>query len=82
VRYSAHAASKLSVLSLVAAGAGITLVTQSQAEVQVPGVVAKPIAEENAWVEVELVWVPENEEAVVGRFVAFMRDEARSRKLV
>jgi DNA-binding transcriptional LysR family regulator len=82
VRYSAHAASKLSVLSLVAAGAGITLVTQSQAEVQVPGVVAKPIAEVNAWVEVELVWVPENEEAIVGCFVAFMRDEARSRKLV
>lgn len=82
VRYSAHAASKLSVLSLVSAGLGITLVTESQAEVQVPGIVIKPIAEENAWVEVELVWIPENEEAVVGRFVAFMRDEARSRKFV
>ena len=82
VRYSAHAASKLSVLSLVSAGLGITLVTESQAEVQVPGIVIKPIAEENAWVEVKLVWIPENEEAVVGRFVAFMRDEARSRKFV
>jgi DNA-binding transcriptional LysR family regulator len=81
-RYSAHAASKLSVLSLVSAGAGITLVTESQAEVHVPGIVTKPITEDNAWVEVELVWVPENEETVVGRFVAFMRDEARSRKLV
>jgi len=82
VRYSSHAASKLSVLSLVSAGLGITLVTASQAEVRVPGVVIKPIAEENAWLEVKLVWVPENEEAVVGRFVAFMRDEARSRKFV
>jgi DNA-binding transcriptional LysR family regulator len=82
VRYSAHAASKLSVLSLVSAGFGITLVTQSQAEIPVPGVVVRPINEKNASLEVELVWVPENEEAVVGRFVAFMRDEARSRHLV
>jgi DNA-binding transcriptional LysR family regulator len=82
VRYRAHAASKQSVLSLVAAGFGITLVTKSQAEVRLPGVVFRPIGEENAWVEVRLAWVPENEEAVVGRFVAFMRDEARSRHLV
>ena len=82
VHYSAHAASKLSVLSLVSAGYGITLVTQSQAEIPVPGVVVRPMNEKNATLEVGLVWVPENEEAVVGRFVAFMRDEARSRKLV
>ena len=59
----------------------MTLMTKSQAEVRFPGVVYKPIAEKNAYLEVELVWVPENKEAVVGRFVAFMRDEARSRRL-
>ncbi len=82
VRYQSHAASKQSVLALVAAGYGATLVTKSQAEVGIPGVVIRPIAEKNAWVAVDLAWVPENEEPAVGRFVAFMRDEALSRKLV
>jgi hypothetical protein len=37
--YQAHAASKQSVLALVGAGFGMTLVTKSQAEVRFPGVV-------------------------------------------
>jgi DNA-binding transcriptional LysR family regulator len=81
VKYQAHAASKQSVLALVGAGFGATLVTKSQAEVRFPGVVYRPIAEKNAHLEVQLVWAPQNEEALVGRFVAFMRDEARSRRL-
>ena len=63
------------------AGFGITLATTSQAEVVFPGVVYRPIREDNAWVQVELVWCPEAEDPAVGRFVAFMRDEARSRRL-
>jgi DNA-binding transcriptional LysR family regulator len=82
VRFRTHAASKQTILALVGAGFGVTLVTQSQSEVRMPGVVYRPLSEDNAWVEVELAWVPQNEEAVVGRFVAFMRDEARSRHLV
>lgn len=82
INYQAHAASKQSVLALVGAGFGMTLVTKSQAEVRFPGVAYKVIAEKNACLEVELVWAPANEEAVVGRFVAFMRDEARSRRLL
>jgi DNA-binding transcriptional LysR family regulator len=82
VKFEAHAASKQSVLGLVRAGFGITLATMSQSEVAFPGVIYKPISEENAWVQVELVWIPDMENAVVGRFVAFMRDEARSRHLL
>jgi Transcriptional regulator len=81
-RYQSHAASKQSIMALVGAGFGVTLVTESQAEVRFPGVVYKKIDERNAQIEVDLVWVPENKEAVVGRFVAFMRDEARSRHLI
>jgi DNA-binding transcriptional LysR family regulator len=69
-------------MALVAAGFGITLATRSQAEVLFPGVVYKPIHEDNAWVTIELAWLPRKEEAAVGRFVAFMRDEARSRGLL
>jgi DNA-binding transcriptional LysR family regulator len=82
VKFEAHAASKQSVLGLVRAGFGITLATMSQSEVAFPGVIYKLVGEENAWVQVELAWIPDMENAVVGRFIAFMRDEARSRRLV
>jgi DNA-binding transcriptional LysR family regulator len=79
--FRSHAASHHSILALVAAGAGITVVGQSQAEVAIPGVAYRPICEDNAWEETELIWNPTAEDPVVGRFVAFMRDQARSRKL-
>ncbi len=81
VRFEAHAASKQSILALVAAGFGITLATRSQSEVPFPGIAYRPIREENAWVQVELAWNSEAEDPAVGRFVAFMRDEARARQL-
>jgi DNA-binding transcriptional LysR family regulator len=81
VRFHGHAASKQSVLALIGAGFGITLATTSQAEAAFPGVVYRPIREENAWVQIDLVWRPEAEDPAVGRFVAHMRDEARSRRL-
>jgi len=82
VKFSAHPASKQSVMALVGAGFGITLAGRSQAEVVFPGVIYKPIVEDDAWVQVELAWRPTTEDAAVGRFVAFMRDEARSRRLL
>jgi len=81
-RFHAHAASKQSIFALVATGFGITLATQSQAEVAFPGVIFRPISDPDAWVQVELAWSPDIEDATVGRFVSFMRDEARSRRLL
>jgi DNA-binding transcriptional LysR family regulator len=80
--YIAHAASKQSVLGLVAAGFGITLVSEAQAHVKVPGVIYRSIDEKGAMIHVVLAWVPENESAVVGRFVSFMREFARTKGLV
>jgi DNA-binding transcriptional LysR family regulator len=82
VTFSSHPASKQSVMALVGAGFGITLATRSQAQVAFPSIVYKPIEEDNAWLEVELAWLPGREDAAVGRFIAFMRDEARSRGLL
>jgi DNA-binding transcriptional LysR family regulator len=82
VRFQAHAASKQSVFALVGAGFGLTIATLSQSQVAFPGVVYRPISEDDAWVQVEVVWYPDAEDATVGRFVAFMRDEARSRHLL
>jgi hypothetical protein len=44
--------------------------------------VFRPIAEANASVQIDLVWRPELEDAAIGRFVAYLRDETRSRRLV
>ena len=82
VRFHSHAVSKQSILGLVSAGFGVTLVTQSQAHVRIPGVIFRRILEDNAAVEVHLAWAPENEDTLVGRFVAFMRELSASKLLV
>ncbi|MGO4569495.1 LysR family transcriptional regulator [Rhizobium sp. 2YAF20] len=69
-------AGKQTVFSLVAAGFGVTLAQQSQAEVSFPGVVFKPVDETNAKVEFCLAWSPRSECAVIGRFLASMRASA------
>jgi hypothetical protein len=76
--FQSHAASKQSLLSLVAAGFGITLATEAQALAGFPGVTFVPIAEENAAINIVLAWTPQSEDPAVGRFIAFFRDEARS----
>lgn len=81
-KFQMHPASKQSVFALVAAGFGITLATASQAEVSFPGVVFKPIEAANASIQIVLAWLPELEDAAVGRFVAFLRDEAGSARLL
>jgi len=48
----------------------------------IPGVVYRPVRQENAWVQVGFAWCTEAEEPAVGRFAAFMRDEARSHWLL
>jgi DNA-binding transcriptional LysR family regulator len=80
VDFRAHAASKQSILALVAAGFGITLVTEGQSTIAFPGVVFRPIDEGNACLHVDLTWVPGLEDPVVGRFIAFVRDGARHHK--
>jgi DNA-binding transcriptional LysR family regulator len=82
VRFQTHGASKQSVLALVKAGFGITLAAKSQSEVKFPGVVFRPVDEPDAWFRIDLAWMPEAEEPVIGRFVAFMRDESRLLRLL
>ena len=81
VQFSTHSASKQSILGLVGAGFGITLVMEGQAQVKFPGVVFRQIDEPDAITQVLLAWAADAEDALIGSFVAFMRDEARLRKL-
>src|SRR5262249_37448941 len=59
------------------AGFGITFATADQAEAGFGGVAFKRIDDRDASVEMSLAWLPELEDPAVGRFVAFLRDEAR-----
>lgn len=77
-KFQTHPADKQTIFALIAAGAGVTLATEGQAEVSFPGVLFRPIDEDNAWLNFGLVWLAETKDPVVGRFVAFMRDQARS----
>ena len=79
IRFHSHAVSKQSILGLVSAGFGVTLVTHSQAHVKFPGVIFRRILEEDAVLEVHLAWAPENEDTLVGRFVALMRELSASK---
>ncbi len=79
--FRSHAVSKLSLFALVSAGFGITLTTSSQSEITFPGLVFRAIDEPNAFVQIGLAWAPTLEDPVVGRFIAFMRDEAPLRGL-
>jgi DNA-binding transcriptional LysR family regulator len=76
--FQAHAASRQALLALVGAGLGVTLVAESEAELTVPGIVFKPLEEPDSWLEFDLVWRPEIDDPLVGRFIAFMRDESRA----
>ena len=77
IPFRSHSASEQSVFALTAAGFGVSLATESQTQVNVPGLVYKCIAEENAFVDVRLGWLPNSEDAVVGRFISFMRRHSR-----
>ena len=73
VPFQAQPAGKQTVFSLVAAGFGVTLAQQSQAEVSFPGVVFKIVDESNAQVEFSLAWPRDAESALIGRFLTSMR---------
>ena len=81
VRVRLHTASKKSIYALVRAGFGIAFATYSQAEAVCPGVILKAIDERDASVQMVLAWRADLEDPVVGRFVACLRDDARSRRL-
>jgi DNA-binding transcriptional LysR family regulator len=74
-----HPVSRQGLLTLVSAGFGVTLIAETRFDFCCPAVIVKPVAESNAWVDVDLTWTPDSEEAVVGKFVAFLRDQARAR---
>ena len=77
-RFESHFASQHSVLALVAAGYGVTVVLDMVAGSPVPGVAFRPIDEPDGTTGVVVAWAPGVEDPLIGRFVAFLRDEVRT----
>ena len=81
IHFRAHLASRASIFGLVSAGFGVTLALESQAQTNASVVSVRAIDEPDAWAYIDLIWPQKLEDATVGRFVSFMRDEAQSRGL-
>ena len=68
-------------MNLVGLGLGVSLVAEHWCGVSYPGVVFRPVGEEDERVRFSLVWRPENDNPALRRFVAW-RGSTRGRRLL
>ncbi|NVN24605.1 LysR family transcriptional regulator [Asaia siamensis] len=74
--------SSMTVFAFVRAGFGITIAARGYSSLALPSLTFIPITEDNAFIEINLVWRPESEDPLLGKFVAFIRDRARARRSI
>jgi len=72
-----HDISRECLLGLVSAGYGLTVVAESATALVIPGVVYRPITDEDATMSVRMAWLNENENPALGRFLSHARRVAR-----
>jgi len=72
-----HDVSRECLLGLVSAGYGLTVVAESATALVVPGVVYRPVSDEDATMSVRVAWLNENENPALGRFLSHARRVAR-----
>lgn len=72
-----HRVGRDSLLALVAAGYGVTIVPEAAAALAWPGVAFVPIAEPDAVVPVSLAWRPDDGNPVLRRFLSHVRRHRR-----
>jgi len=66
-----------SILGLVSAGHALTVVAESAIGIVIPGVVYRPIVDDDATVSVRMAWLDENENPTLGPFLNHARRIAR-----
>lgn len=71
-----HDVSRESLLGLVAAGHGLTVVSEAATGMNVPGLVYRPIDDRDATVTVRLAWMPDNDNPALRRFISFAKSSA------
>ena len=72
-----HDIARESLLGLVGAGYGLTVVSRSATGLAVPGVVFRPVTDEDAIVAIRMVWMGDNENPALGRFLSHARRVSR-----
>lgn len=72
-----HDVCRESLLGLVSAGYGLTVVSGSATALAIPGVVFRPVSDEDAVVAVRMAWMNDNENPALGRFLSHARRAAR-----
>ncbi len=72
-----HAVGRETLLGLVSAGFALTVVTEAAIAVRHPGVVYRPVTDNDATVSVRMAWMENNENPALGRFLSHARRAAR-----
>lgn len=72
-RVTTHVVSRESLLALVGAGFGLTILTHSATAIAVPGVVFRPIKEPAVTIPFRMVWSAENDNPALRRFLSHVR---------
>ena len=76
----AHDCSRESLLSLVAAGDGVTLLPESIAELGYPGVQFLPMSDPRGRLEICAIWRRETDNPALRRFMSLTRDWLRKNR--
>jgi len=66
-----------SLLGLVSAGYGMTVVAGSTTVLAIPGLVFRPVSDEDAVVAVRMAWMKDNDNPALGRFLSRARQVSR-----
>ena len=72
-----HDVCRENLLGLVGAGYGLTIVSGSATGLIVPGVVFRPLTDEDATVAIRMAWMSDNENPALGRFLSHARRVSR-----
>lgn len=76
-RIRQHTVSRENLLGLVGAGFALTVVAQSATALILPGVVYRPVSDENASMSVRMAWLSKNGNPALGPFLSHARRVAR-----
>lgn len=72
-----HDVCRESLLGLVSAGYGLTVVAGSATALGIPGVIFRPVVDDDATVSIRMAWMKDNENPALGPFLSHARRVSR-----
>lgn len=80
VEFETYAICQETLLRLVALGFGVTLVAEPEDDARYPGVIFRPLHDEGDRLAYSAVWLPENDNPALRRFLSLARAKATGRR--